>query len=164
MSTSDSQRRRPFQFSLKRLFIAVTIIAILFGAWVLSPGERQRRAVRRIEHLGGHVDYEAPELSDSPLLFPTLVLRACLPRDYFDPVIGVSLFGTRARDADMQSLQALTHLQIVTLNQTFVTDKGLLCLRHNSNLALVFIGDTKITDEGVVELKKSIPTCDVREK
>jgi hypothetical protein len=161
MSKAKSRR---FQFSLKGLFIAVTIIAVILGAWVLSPGERQRRAVQRVRRLGGRVDYETPELVESPFLFSELVLRACLPRDYFDPVFAVNLFGTPACDADMQSLGTLSDLKLLALNETKVTDDGLIYLHRNKNLVIVFIGNTKITEQGIADLKKAVPSCDVRQK
>jgi hypothetical protein len=157
-------RYRRFQFSLKGLFIAVTVIAVIFGVWALSPGERQRRAVQRVQRLGGSVKYETPELVESPFLFSELVLRACLPSDYFDPVIAVNLFDTPARDTDMQSLGTLTDIQVLALNETEVTDNGLLHLHRNKNLKLLFIGNTKITAQGIAEFKKAVPNCDVRQR
>ena len=164
MIMSTTNRHRRFQFSLRGLFFAVTAIALIIGAWVLSPGERQRRAVQRIQRLGGTVNYETPELPDSMSSFPSLVLRTCLPRDYFDPVIGVNLLGTPALDADMKSLRVFSALHVLNLNQTAVSDQGLIHLRRNRNLVIVFIGDTKVTEQGIAEFKKAVPNCDVRQK
>lgn len=51
------QRRRWLQFRLRTLLVAITVLAIPLGV-IVERAERQRRAVERIESLGGTVWYD----------------------------------------------------------------------------------------------------------
>src|SRR6185436_21125113 len=87
--------RRWYQFSLKAVFVGMTLLTLGLGVWLkcFEPAERQRATVRRVEGLGGYVRY-AEALADERWPLPTL--RQWLPRDYFDALTEINLDATKA--------------------------------------------------------------------
>ena len=47
------------------------------------------------------------------------------------------------------------------LNNTQVTNAGLVHLKGLSNLQTLFLNDTQITDEGVKQLQQALPNCEI---
>src|SRR5687768_7284199 len=59
-------RRRWFQFSLRALFVGVTVIGVLLAVglrWI-APAQRQRAAVQMVERLEGFVVYADAEADE----------------------------------------------------------------------------------------------------
>ena len=53
----------------------------------------------------------------------------------------------------------LVNLKSLYLNETKVTDAGLVHLKELKKLEVLFLNDTKVTDAGAKELQKSLPDC-----
>ena len=51
---------------------------------------------------------------------------------------------------------------MLSISQTFVTDKGLKELAVLTNLTFLNLESAKVSDEGVAEIRKSLPKCEVR--
>jgi hypothetical protein len=175
-----SPKRRWFQYSLKTLFITITLVSLAMGLLFVSPAQRQRAAVQRIHQLGGSYWYAKTTTRESWLVRQ---LRKWLPRDFFDTVAGVNLYATLTKDADLSYLQVLVEIQQLDLIGTKVTDSGLVYLRgcqqlkelsldgtqvtgaglahlHQlKQLEKISITHTKTTDGSVSELQKALPGC-----
>jgi hypothetical protein len=155
---SEKPKRRWFQFSLKAMLVVLTLVAVATSAlvgWV----DRQRRAVERVQQLGGRVDYANSEKpwregdtlrNDSWLVHQ---LRKWLPRDYFDSVLRVELQQTDVSDADIRYLKGLTRLEILDLSYTEITDAGLGHVMGFSRLKDLYLDHTQVTDDGIAQLK-----------
>jgi internalin A len=155
--------RRWYQFSLKAVFVGMTLLSLGLGVWLkcIEPTERQRAMARRVEQLGGYVRYaDAP--SDERWPLPTL--RQWLPRDYFDALTEINLDAAKANaakatiikativkatDGDLADLHRFEHLQELWLNGTDVTDATLEKLNGLRELRVVNLRSTKVTDEGL---------------
>ena len=56
----------------------------------------------------------------------------------------------------------LKNLRLLSLNQTEITDNGLVSLQGMTTLRELFVRHTKVTEKGVAELKKYLPNCNIR--
>ncbi|HVX13699.1 MAG TPA: hypothetical protein VHC22_21130 [Pirellulales bacterium] len=140
----------PKQFSLRLLLALVTAACIALGVWGMRA-ERQRRAVKAIEAVGGEVYY----VSREPFL------RRCLPRDYLGDVEVVSLSSTRVTDDFLAHLKVLTALQILHLGSTGITDAGMVHLEGLTKLQYLLLPRTRVTKDGVARLQKALPNCGI---
>jgi hypothetical protein len=55
----------------------------------------------------------------------------------------------------------LKNLQILYLNDTDVTNAGLMHLRELTNLDVLQIDGTKVTQRGIAQLRKSLPATSI---
>ncbi len=140
-----------FQFSLRSLFIFVTLLAILLGL-IVAPAERQRRAVRAIEKVGGYVEYEADGQRKALIHAPEW-LQTIVGQDYFKAIIGVRLRNTKIGDAGLEHLKGLTSLKLLYLHGTKVSDTGLEHLKGLTSLEDLELSGTEIGDAGLEHLK-----------
>jgi len=126
-----SRRRRWFQFSLRFLFVAVTVVCVLIGMEARKY-QRQKSALDELLARGATVRYDY-EIDDRGYLrrapdanrpsAPRWMQRA-FGEHYFYQVIGVGLFGKHWNDADTQLLIDLPWLRGLSFHDTTVTDKG----------------------------------------
>ena len=56
----------------------------------------------------------------------------------------------------------LTELKRLNLNDTRITDAGLMHLKGMTELRILFLYDTQVTDAGIAELKQALPNCVIR--
>jgi len=61
----------------------------------------------------------------------------------------------------MSSEPAMFHARYLYLENTQVTDVGLVNLKRWSNLKNLFLANTKVTDEGVQKLQQALPNCEI---
>ena len=172
METSRPKLRW-YQYSLRSLFIFVTLVCIAFGLYI-GPKNRRHQAVVAIEKAGGIVAYaDAP--GDEWWFKRTL--RQYLPRDWFDEVDRIhinnyekadehvfaaleqfnelkslDLRNTRITDAGLIHLKGLTGL-LLDLSVTQITDAGLIHLKGLTGLQVLHLDGTQITDAGLIHLK-----------
>lgn len=156
---SDKPKRPWYQFRLKTLLLAMTLLAVTIGTGVMRV-EHQRATVQRVERLGGRVDYANPEIlwreglngrNDS---WPIRHLRKWLPGDYFDAVLRVDLRETDASDDDVRQLKCLARLEILDLSGTNVTDAALEHIQEFHHLKDLYLDHTRVTDDGISQLKR----------
>ncbi|HVC95449.1 MAG TPA: hypothetical protein VND64_17260 [Pirellulales bacterium] len=144
-------KRRWAQFSLLSLFLVVTVLCVGLSL-VVTPAERQRRAVAAIESLGGSVEYEEPDQEASEA-FPRPFLRRWLPQDYFDEVREVHFTRAPVTDDGLEHLRGLTGLQVLFLGGAHVTDSGLTHLQRLTGLEALWLNGTQVTDAGLAHLQ-----------
>jgi len=150
----SNPRRRWYQFSLRTLLIAMAVLSVLLGLWMLSiaRAERQRRAVRAVDRLGGSARYANVPVGESWLI--TQLRKTSIPRDYFDPVVEISLGNTQCSDADLRQFSRLSKLQYLQLNNTEVTDAGLLHISGLTKLERLELAHTSVTSSGLAHLQR----------
>ena len=159
-------RRRWFQFSLRTLFVLVTVLCVWL-AMTANRARKQREAVAAIEAMGGTVYYDYQ--IDSTVTFLRRAkpdgqkwLRELIGKEYFVSVYGVNFRNTRVTDSDLEHMKMmLTNLQWLNLESTQVTDAGLEHLKGLTKLVLLDIRNTHVTDEGVKKLQQALPNCEI---
>ncbi len=105
-----AKSRRWYQFSILAALILTTIVAVLVAMFVV-PAQRQRAAVARILAAGGQVTYEhevtRPIIGSARPSPPgPALLHTVIGPDYFQTVIGVSIFDKEQRPEEVA--EALT--------------------------------------------------------
>lgn len=166
-------KRRVLQFGLRTL-LGLIALAGLGLAMIVTPAERQKRAVATVRGLGGKVSYAH---EDNHGRFVPASIRDLAGEDYFRSVVEVVLSNTQVRDADLprlkglpglheliltntkigdaglESLAGLTELRVLGLSNTQVGDAGLAHLKGLTELRLLALGDTRVTDAGLESLQ-----------
>jgi hypothetical protein len=71
------------------------------------------------------------------------------------------LDGTQVTDAGLAHLTRLSQLRRLSLNSTRVTDAGLAHLAALNQLQELWLTCTRVTDNGVINLKQSLPNCEM---
>jgi hypothetical protein len=61
----------------------------------------------------------------------------------------------------MQELATLPELRYMILQETAISDAGLVDLAACKNLRTLYLGETKVSAEGIARLKKALPECDI---
>jgi len=112
MTTTPSKlRRRWFQFSLRTLFVLVTVLCVWLAV-TANRARNQREAVAAIEELGGSVRYEYQNSFGQEPPGPKW-LRELVGEEYFVSVVDVFLHNTKVTDNGVKKLQqALPNCQI----------------------------------------------------
>ena len=174
-------RRRWFQFSLRTLLIAVTLVAGLLVAWrvYVEPYRRQRETVALIKELGGSYTTEPSGPSWLRGLFGDKtfqnIIRISLPGKDRDAEIAdlarhleglaslrtLDLSLTDVTDAGLAYLNELTILHTLDLSLTDVSDAGLAHLKGLTNLQDLYLSLTDVTNAGVKELQMALPNCKI---
>ena len=122
------KRRRWLSYSLRTLFIAMTVIGVGLG-WKFERVRKQRRAVAAIKEVGGSVWYDY-ELDAAGNTIPNATppgpasFRKLVGDDFFANVVRVHLYGTPV--SDLSPLERLANLKELYLEGTQVTDLSLL--------------------------------------
>jgi hypothetical protein len=158
----DNRRRWRFQYSLRTLLIAVTVVGVLSG-WVGIIMKRvyyQRQVVAKIQALDWQVAYdyeirgEKTENGERLPPGPSLV-RWMLGNDAFAYVEVVWTLNKHAKDQDLLLLLALPELKEVSLDGPGITDDGLKTLIDIPNINGLALNDTSVTGEGLEYLKNA---------
>jgi hypothetical protein len=172
-------RRRKFRFTLRTLFIAVTILCCWLG-WKVNAARKQHDAVEAIRRsaVGDYwelrYDYQnrmpykpQPEphwlanylgvdlLHDVVGVSAQGVDRKALPHLTNLPQLQVlAISGSSFADEDCKYLVGLTNLTTLNLEFDALTDEGLAKLRGLKNLqCLCLTGNRALTDAGMENLK-----------
>ncbi len=146
MSVVPTQRRA-FRFTIRTLLILIAGFAVVLATYVNSAN-RQRRAIARIEQLGGEVryDYNFHRPRPWPLPGPTW-LRERLGIDYFATANLVVFVRPDIRDDHLAVLRDLPELRELRLFKANVRGPGFVHVRDLSNLTMIALSHSKATDE-----------------
>lgn len=154
-AVTTSSNRRWFQFSLRTLLVAMTVLCLGPGGYVAyeqGKVRQQQGAVAAIENLGGYIFYDEKAPARSGLT------RIILGDDSFRNVNGVDFNPLKTEnrqitDADLRHLKSFPRLNhLVLKNCRQVTDAGLRELSGHASLQYLYLNDTPITDAGLVHL------------
>jgi Leucine-rich repeat (LRR) protein len=172
---------RRFQYSLRTLFIVVTLFAIACSciAVVLQNAKGQRDAVEAIKKAQGYVTYDFwddAEFQGKKGPPGPAWLRALLGDYYFSDVVSVSgnltdvemvhlkrltklrklkiWMAYRVSDAGLAYLKGLTELQILDLSScSNISDAGIVHLKGLTKLQKLDLSSTQVTDVGLENIK-----------
>ncbi|PHS06121.1 MAG: hypothetical protein COA78_14620 [Blastopirellula sp.] len=131
-------RLSKFRFSMRTLFILVTLLCVLLVPLSVSLYQARQRllAVEWVLANGGMVAFnESGEVNY------------------------VNLHDTQITDAGLEHLKGMTSLTFLMLNNTQVTDSGLEHLKGLTSLNILYLQRTQITDVGLSELQAALPKC-----
>ena len=138
------------RFSLRTLFILMTVCCLIFGAWAVyvNPYRHQQRSLAVVNRLQGNT-VKAP--AEGPAWNGWLV-TTLLGKDAFVQVTEVELNGKEVTDEELGRLAGLVYLRKLALDYTPVTDSGLATLHSMPNLQDVSLRYTKVSDSGAEHL------------
>lgn len=155
---TNASRRWTFRprYSLRTLFIVMTVACVVGGHW-LNEAVRQQRAVHRFHELSGAVLYRVADTVDSqPEAAPRYLrpLIGLIGEEAFGEVIRVRLPGTSTTSDDLRYLTGVPTVEGLWLQHTRVTDEGLPYLRACPKLRALSLSWTPITDRGLTDISK----------
>ena len=142
------------RYSLRGLFVAMTLCCVLLGLWsaFVNPFRQQAESLAVLRRLSVEVrTYPAQGAAWQRWLVTTM-----LGDDAFVEVEGIELRGPRIDDAAIKELSGLRQLRSLTLEQTGVTDAGLSVLKSMHDLQDLTLSYSLVTDRGIEQLK-SLP-------
>jgi len=152
--------RRRFQFGVRSLLVLVVVVSIPLGwfAWEMQEARRQREAVGGILAAGGFFarDYQLDEYGQFIEVQPSAPtwLRTVLGEDFFCEVWMGGCQKPEFGDDNVKHVRELTHLRLLYLDLTQITDSSLEHVKEMSELDTLGLGHTQITDRGVGHLKQ----------
>jgi len=162
------RKRRWYQFSLRTLLIAVSIIAIpcaLLGQ-KLERKRGERKALAALAEYDGQLKYD-DDPHDGSLRLDTdgpgpEFLKGLLGEDFFHEVSHLSYRNNRQIDDDgLQYVSNLVYLQTLDLDGTRVTNVGVRSLIGLVRLKELDLRFTRVTEAGAVEIQAAMPNCKV---
>lgn len=109
--------------------------------------------------------YISPIASGSPALQVRFLIRSAFSPDHLkklekiaDNIVQMNLSNMTIKDEDLKLLNAFKHLEILNLNGTDITGKGLAQLQANASLYSVALSNTKVDLDGFKKLITSVAT------
>jgi len=163
---------RWFQFRLRSLLIALTLLAIVPGGYIVHQrGEAQRvkGAVAKMEAELQHVEvYARPNWLHSLLVpgavgdvvgfgihHPRAIADSQLaPLAELHSLVWLDVVGVPLTDDALIHISRLKHLERLRIDETPITDAGLIHLTRLPKLHTLNLSSTKITDAGLAHLAK----------
>jgi len=171
---TDKPKRRWLQFSLRTLFVVVTVFCVWMGI-IAKQARDQKQAVEMIRDMGGMVlyQYQVDQFQSSRVILVTDKttdlpfprppgpewLRRIVGDEYFFTVASIYLDGPHFTDASLLVAGQLTDAKFLRLDNTQITDAGLVNVKGLTNLQMLSLGTTQVTEEGVKQLQQSLPNC-----
>lgn len=155
-------KRRWLQFSLRMMFVVITVCALLLGLLMWRIGRREQ-AIATIEKLGGSVmfgdDTPTPEWLKR-VVFPDVVVvdlsHTSATNDdlerlagFLKPLRTLKLDETKITAGALEHLAGLFSLETLSLAGTAVTDADLARLEPLGNLVRLDLRGTGVTDAGL---------------
>jgi Leucine-rich repeat (LRR) protein len=149
--------------ALKRLDVSATEITdlSLMSVSRLQHLEHLSVAETNIGNQGVSALAELDSLRDIDLSFTKVTSDALVHIRELDQLEELRLCGTAVNDDHLEELKELRSLAVLDLSRTDITDKGIPALRLDS-LRLLRIEDTDISYEAGMNLRATMPGCEVQ--
>lgn len=147
--TTTRKPRRWFQFRLRTLLVLMLLVCIGMG-WLgvkMQKVRKQRAAIEAIERLGGSVHWSSTDVPEESA--GQVWLRKLLGDDFFAYPEDVEI----NNDAAMEYPTELTHVTILQVFGSDITDAGLNHLQCLPQLEELWFADTRVTGNGLRHLK-----------
>jgi hypothetical protein len=154
---------RWYQFSLKTMLVAMTLICLGPGGYVAyyqGKAREQKIAFRTLNQYGGYFasDQQSPTRSH--------LARVILGDDDAANLTSVLFVQSHPdgriftfQDDCLRHLAKLPKINDVALANIAVSDAGLVHLARLKGLKNVSLKNTKVTDAGVAQLQRELPDC-----
>jgi hypothetical protein len=138
------------RYSLRTLFVLMTLCCLLFGAWAVyvNPYRLQQRSVAAVNRLQGTVKKAQADGS----VWQAWLVTTLLGEDSYAHVVEVDLNNKNVSDKDLPELFDLIYLRKLALDRTAVTDEGVATLRSMPQLQHISLRYTQVSDNGVAHL------------
>jgi hypothetical protein len=151
-AVSDNRTRGAGRLAKTRLAVLLIGVTVL-GAWLtveMVRAHQQRAAIEAIWRLGGYVQREHERAGASPLT--PRWYRNVFGDDFMNPVVVARLAASETADEDLISVGKLTHLRMLDLRDTRITDDGLTHLRGLRRIEILVLTGTNLSDRGLEHL------------
>jgi hypothetical protein len=137
-------------FSLRTLFILMTLCCLVVGTWsvYVNPYRMQLRSLATVYRLQGNAQKSNAEGSG----WQRWLVKTSLGEDTFVYVTEVDLRGCQVDDAALRSLTGLAHVETLKLDLTQITDDGIGALRSMPLLKTLHLRHTKLSDPAAATL------------
>jgi len=153
---TPNPKRRWYQYSLRTLFVLMTLFAI-FCSWYsyeLKQAAKRRAAVEAIRRAGGQVYYilDAPDSDGCTRIgekLPTLVWLQPFTGQVEVFSVSFSDAATKVTDAELQPVGEMPELQHLFLDGTHITGDGLKVIEGFTELEVLSLDNTQVTDAGL---------------
>jgi hypothetical protein len=138
------------RFSLRTMFVLMTLVCVIVGAWSMyvNPYRLQMQSLAAVDRLQGN---SAKTAAEGPKWQRWLV-TTFLGDEAFVRVTEVDLAGKQVDDAALRAISGLTHLEKLTLDNTQITDNSAGILRSMPALKSVSMRYTNISDRCAAQL------------
>ena len=164
------------------------MVGFLLG-WFVRQAERQRKAVKAIREVGGHVwyDYQLDDsgrpaakheppalawlreltgedlLSDVHNVFvPTPVTDSCIEDlRVLTEIECLIIYGTHVTGAELRRLKGLRDLDKLVLFHTKIRDEGYENLKGLTQLKCLSVEGSYVTYDDIRELQEALPICKI---
>ena len=138
------------RFSLRSLFVLMTLCCLVFGLWAayVNPYRLQANALALVNRLQGNAATSPAEGA----AWNRWLVTAFLGDDAFVRVTEVDLAGRKVDDDDLRSLAGLILLKKLALDYTSVTDDGIAALRSMRDLEELSLRYTGVSDRGAAHI------------
>ena len=141
------------RFSLRSLFVLMTLCCLVFGAWAayVNPYRLQANSLAVVNRLQGNA-------AQSPARGPgwhRWLITTFLGDNAFVRVTEVDLANRKVDDDALRSLAGLVYLQKLTLDYTPISDNGIAALRSMRDLQHLSLRYTKVSDYAAGHLSES---------
>ncbi|NQU24115.1 MAG: hypothetical protein HQ567_22765 [Candidatus Nealsonbacteria bacterium] len=157
MTKPPQPKRRWYQYSVRGLFVLMTLVAIACSWYTveMQKAMKRRATIAEIYELGGCVwyyDARYPDTFEPPRWYSWL--RKLHGEEHLGNARSVNFVGPKITDAGLVQLENLTDLEALNLWSTQITDAGLVHLKGMAKLERLILGQgTQITDVGLEYLK-----------
>jgi hypothetical protein len=145
-------RLKRLQFSLRTMLIVMTLLSILLVFWVL-PSERQRRAVKEIDRLGGVWKFHG-EATEKGWQFPKSGQSSTIRwwSHYFSNVDAMHLEHAPAATVDWKAFPHVTKIDLlwVTISESEATQ-----ISHLKELQSLKLQGCEMNDEAIFSITRS---------
>lgn len=164
--------RRYLTFSLRTLFVVLTVLGIWLGV-IANRAREQREAVRAIEKAGGFIAYygkqgerlkwEKGNRDFEFHLFHTAARVGITSNRITDetcsqiarlPELKMVLLDGPVSDRGLSRLTNLQHVESVLLRRTEITNAGISQLQRMKSLEILDLGQTRLTDKNLEDLAR----------
>ena len=161
-TTQRKTRRRWFQFSIRSMMLAITLLCVWLGV-ISHRANRQKRAVEAIRSKGGSVEYDYESRKYGGRNFPRrgspsppgpVWLQNLVGLDYFATVVVAGVGHDAADDDSVAVLVNLPELRCVSLVGAGVTQGGLARLKELPNLVSLDLENSSATSAGWEPLER----------
>jgi hypothetical protein len=152
--TPETPRRRWLRFSLRTLFVLLTVAGIALGyvAWRVNVVRNQRQVLAEIQKLNASISFvhnvTPPRLPPGPPW-----LRRILGEDFFYEVDQIAIFNDRATDDTLARIASLSRCDSLIVRSNQITDVGMKHLLRIRKMRSLEIESPRVTVAGFERLR-----------